>query len=231
MNDKQRQPKAFVIEKPDAEEEAPPRKPRAITGITFEPEIDEGELIVMPPAPLAKPRRFRWGALLMGALFLLVSMWAGLAVTQLVTEVIGDKRPARLTRPQARDLALLAACYDQSTAESFPSRWSRLRRRVGYRAWLGSWPGARGRGSPAAVSPGLAAERAMAPITDSISSRGRPPARSNVGVSPARDRMADSTPSLRESNAPLILLPSRSVAAASMRSANSAEASANEACP
>ena len=86
MNDKQRLPKAFVIEAPAPEEEAAPRKPRAITGITFEPEVDEGELIVMPPAPLARPRRFRWGALLMSALFLLVSMWAGLAVTRLVED-------------------------------------------------------------------------------------------------------------------------------------------------
>ncbi|MFM9010778.1 MAG: hypothetical protein ACKON8_07905, partial [Planctomycetota bacterium] len=64
-----------------------------------------------------------------------------LSVTQLVTRLVadGDKLP-RLTRPQARDLALLAACYDQSTAESFPTRWSRLRRRVGYRTWLGNWP-------------------------------------------------------------------------------------------
>jgi hypothetical protein len=64
-----------------------------------------------------------------------------LAVTQLVTSIVGETRKLpRLTRPQARDLALLAACYDQSTAESFPVRWSRLRRRVGYRAWLGEWP-------------------------------------------------------------------------------------------
>jgi len=64
-----------------------------------------------------------------------------LAVTQLTTTLTeaGGRLP-RLTRPQARDLALLAACYDQSTAESFPVRWSRLRRRTGYRAWLGTWP-------------------------------------------------------------------------------------------
>jgi hypothetical protein len=64
-----------------------------------------------------------------------------IAVTQLVTQLTDStaKLP-RLSRPQARDLALLAACYDQSTAESFPVRWSRLRRRVGYRAWLGNWP-------------------------------------------------------------------------------------------
>lgn len=85
MSDKPRQPKAFVIEAPEPEEQ-PQRKPRAITGITFEQEPDEGALIVMPPAPLARPRRFRWGAILMGALFLLVSLWAGLAVTKLVED-------------------------------------------------------------------------------------------------------------------------------------------------
>jgi putative membrane protein len=85
MNDTPRKPAAFVIDAPAPEEE-PQRKPRAITGITFEPEREEGELIVMPPAPLASPRRFRWGALLMSALFLLVSMWAGLAVTRLVED-------------------------------------------------------------------------------------------------------------------------------------------------
>lgn len=85
MSDRPRQPKAFVIDPPPAEEE-PRRMPRAITGISFEPETDEGDLIVMPPAPLPRPRRFRWGALLMGAIFLLVTMWAGLAVTQLVED-------------------------------------------------------------------------------------------------------------------------------------------------
>jgi putative membrane protein len=85
MNDKPRKPAAFVIE-PQQREEPAARPPRAITGITFEPEQDEGDLIVMPPAPLARPRRFRWGALLVSALFLLVSMWAGLAITQLIED-------------------------------------------------------------------------------------------------------------------------------------------------
>jgi putative membrane protein len=85
MNGKPRKPAAFVIE-PQQREEQPARPPRAITGITFEPEKDEGDLIVMPPAPLASPRRFRWGAILVSALFLLVSMWAGLAITQLIED-------------------------------------------------------------------------------------------------------------------------------------------------
>ena len=63
-----------------------------------------------------------------------------LAVTQLVTGLIEGQRPPRITPPQARDLALLAACYDQSTAESFPSRWRRLRRRTGYHGRFGGWP-------------------------------------------------------------------------------------------
>ncbi len=65
-----------------------------------------------------------------------------LAVTQFVTTLTapGQKRPPKLTSPQARDLALLAACYDQSTGETFPARWRKLRRKVGYTAWLGLWP-------------------------------------------------------------------------------------------
>ena len=57
MNDGPRAPKAFVIGAPEsvtgpAAKEPPKRKPRAITGITFEPEEPDGDLIVMPPAQL-----------------------------------------------------------------------------------------------------------------------------------------------------------------------------------
>ena len=76
-----------------------------------------------------------------------------LAVTQLVTTVNqATERLPRLTPPQARDLALLAACYDQSTGETFPSRWRKLRRRVGYRAWFGLWPLALGLAATAAFA-------------------------------------------------------------------------------
>ena len=44
-----------------------------------------------------------------------------------------------LDRHQARDLLLLAACYDQSTAETAKGRWRRLRRKVRYHAWLAHW--------------------------------------------------------------------------------------------
>ena len=66
-----------------------------------------------------------------------------LAVTQFVTEITDSasrRSAAKLTPPQARDLTLLAACYDQSTGETFPARWRKLRSRTGYAAWLGLWP-------------------------------------------------------------------------------------------
>ena len=89
MSDDHRRPKAFVIDQPEqnsTKEETPKRKPRAITGITFEPEDLDGDLIVIPPAKLPRSRRMRWGSILIGALLTLVTLWAGLAVTQLVEE-------------------------------------------------------------------------------------------------------------------------------------------------
>ena len=89
MTEGHRTPKAFVNEapKPDAKTaEAPKRQPRAIAGITFEPEPDDADLIVVPPKPPSPSRSMRWGGLLLGALASLVSLWAGLAVTQLVEE-------------------------------------------------------------------------------------------------------------------------------------------------
>lgn len=62
------------------------------------------------------------------------------AVTRLCDEIIAQKRSAAMPAAKARDLALLAACYDQSTAQTFPARWRAVRSRVGYRAWLGLWP-------------------------------------------------------------------------------------------
>jgi putative membrane protein len=87
MTDRPRRPKAFVLDEPPVEERhAPPRRPQAITGITFETEPDAGAVIVMPPAPLPAPKRLRWGLVLASSLFALVSLWAGLAVTQLIED-------------------------------------------------------------------------------------------------------------------------------------------------
>ena len=78
--------------------------------------------------------------------------------TQLVSSLLdgGGHAKHRLPAPQARDLALLAACYDQSTGETFPSRWSRLRRLVGYSTWRAAWPWALGAVATALVAFALA---------------------------------------------------------------------------
>ncbi len=44
-----------------------------------------------------------------------------------------------LDRHQARDLLMLAACYDSSSAETTKGRWRRLRRKLRYRGWLAQW--------------------------------------------------------------------------------------------
>ena len=74
-----------------------------------------------------------------------------LAVTQLVDRVLGTRsarHPAardetlpvdQLDRSQARDVLLLAACYDQSTAESLAGRWHKLRRSLKYPLWPAYW--------------------------------------------------------------------------------------------
>jgi hypothetical protein len=76
-----------------------------------------------------------------------------LAVTGLVDRILEVKQPStsvvchldaqevdQLDRHQARDLLLLAACYDQSTAETFKGRWHRLRRRLKYNSMMAHWP-------------------------------------------------------------------------------------------
>jgi hypothetical protein len=47
---------------------------------------------------------------------------------------------ALLDRHQARDLLLLAACYDHSTTTTFSDRWQRLRRRLRYQTWRAAGP-------------------------------------------------------------------------------------------
>ena len=55
-------------------------------------------------------------------------------VTQLVDTLTGDSSDlTKLTVDQRRDVLLLAAFYDQSTGEPIEKRWSRLRRRSGFR--------------------------------------------------------------------------------------------------
>jgi len=44
-----------------------------------------------------------------------------------------------LDHAQARDLLLLSACYDQSMAQTFKSRWHRLRRALKFPIWRSFW--------------------------------------------------------------------------------------------
>ena len=79
-----------------------------------------------------------------------------LGVTGLVDRILEVRQPSavgrlrhldakhidELDRHQARDLLLLAACYDQSTAETFKGRWHRLRRRLKFQhagSRTGNW--------------------------------------------------------------------------------------------
>jgi hypothetical protein len=80
-----------------------------------------------------------------------------LGVTQLVDRIldgprqgrtlpsdVGPMEPGKLDKHQARDLLLLAAVYDQSTAEAPRRRWRRLRRKLRFHTIKAKWPFALG---------------------------------------------------------------------------------------
>ena len=46
---------------------------------------------------------------------------------------------SKLSRHQARDLLLLSACFDRSSAEPYRQRWHQLRRKLKFRTWK-TWP-------------------------------------------------------------------------------------------
>ncbi len=75
-----------------------------------------------------------------------------LGVTGLIDRILEVNQPSlaagapvdqrlvdKLEHHQARDLLLLAAYYDQSTAETFRTRWTKLRKRLHYRTWTAHW--------------------------------------------------------------------------------------------
>ncbi len=73
-----------------------------------------------------------------------------LGVTDLVDRILGGNAPEGeqivandkgrlLDRHQSRDLLMLAACYDHSSAETLKSRWHRLRRRLKFSTWQTQW--------------------------------------------------------------------------------------------
>ena len=75
-----------------------------------------------------------------------------LGVTELIDQVLSDadrsrkddgnridpERVKQLDRNDARDLLLLAACYDQSTTSTFTGRFAQLRQRLGFSNWTAS---------------------------------------------------------------------------------------------
>ena len=76
-----------------------------------------------------------------------------LGVTSLVDNILEVRHPAgwkgieidqakvdELDHHQARDLLVLAASYDQSTAETYTGRWHRLRKRLKFFSWGALWP-------------------------------------------------------------------------------------------
>lgn len=81
-----------------------------------------------------------------------------LATTQLVDRILQIKQarhPAARDEPlpinsldpsQVRDVLLLAACYDQSTADNVEQRWHQLRHKMGFRTWRSKWDWAVGIG-------------------------------------------------------------------------------------
>jgi hypothetical protein len=94
------------------------------------------------------------------------------AVTGLVDRLLAVHQPSRqidgqvdqskidlLDRHQARDVLLLAACYDGSMATTFKDRWQALRKRLGYstlRSWWALVLGITGTIAAAALAIGLA---------------------------------------------------------------------------
>jgi putative membrane protein len=92
MTSDSRKPKAFVLEAEPAPEVKPKRKSRSPDGVTFETEESQGELAVLAPA-LPPPRRLRWGMLFVGSLASLVTLGAGLAVTQLIEGFFARSQP------------------------------------------------------------------------------------------------------------------------------------------
>ena len=56
------------------------------------------------------------------------------------SESISRQALKKLDRTSARDMLLLASCYDQSTSTSFSSRWNSLRRAMRYRNWSAKFP-------------------------------------------------------------------------------------------
>jgi hypothetical protein len=69
----------------------------------------------------------------------LIACWEPISPAGLVDAEIDQDAIAGLDRHQARDLLLLAACYDGSTATTFTDRWHTLRKRLEFSTLVSKW--------------------------------------------------------------------------------------------
>ncbi|MEZ6056318.1 MAG: hypothetical protein R3C01_06395 [Planctomycetaceae bacterium] len=60
------------------------------------------------------------------------------------SQAINSAKLEQLTRPQKRDLLLLAACYDDNRDLSASRRWTSLRKKLGFSVWRSLWDRALG---------------------------------------------------------------------------------------
>lgn len=88
MSEYRRAPAAFRLDNEQPATQAR-RKPTAIAApeITLEPDDVPEPLVAAGPAPARVERAMRWGSLLVSAVFGLVAMWAGLAMTRMLEEL------------------------------------------------------------------------------------------------------------------------------------------------
>ena len=87
MTGNHRTPQAFILPGAESPDEKPTKTKRRAPApeLVFEPEPEHTDIVALPQTQAPNSmRRFRWLTVLASALFTLVSMWAGLAVVELV---------------------------------------------------------------------------------------------------------------------------------------------------
>jgi putative membrane protein len=81
-----RAPQAFVLDAPEEARAKPTKlKRNTATDISFTEELPNTALVAVPETGArTTPRRFRWGALLVGSLTTLIALWSILAIVQMI---------------------------------------------------------------------------------------------------------------------------------------------------
>lgn len=82
MTKSDRAPQAFLVH---TDVQAKPTKPRRAPEVVFDSVPDNAALVTVPQTAVPSvPRRFRWATILLSSLSALVTLWAGLAIMELV---------------------------------------------------------------------------------------------------------------------------------------------------